>query len=59
MKIILAKTQYKTYNSKFLAIIKAFKIRRNYLKSCNHEISIFTDHNNLCFFMDIKSLSSK
>lgn len=33
-KMILAKTQYKTYDQKLLAIVEAFKTWRYYLKCC-------------------------
>ena len=46
-KMILAKTQYKTHNGKFLTIIKAFKIWRYYLKRYKQQIFFLTDHNNL------------
>ena len=55
--MILAETKYKTHNNKFLDIVKAFKIWRHYLKDCKYKILIFTDHKNLCRFMDIKNLS--
>ena len=57
-KMILAKTWYKTHKSKILAIVEAFKIWRHYLQDCKHIVFIFTNHNNLCHFIDIKSLSS-
>ena len=47
--MIPAKTWYKTYDSKFLAIVEAFKIWRHYLKGCKQEILVFIDYNNLCF----------
>ena len=56
-KIIPVETQYKTHNGKLLSIVKAFKTWRHYLENCKHEIFIFTDHNNLCRFMDTKNLS--
>ena len=56
-KIILAKTWYKTYNDKLLAIVKIFKIWQYYLEDCKHEVFILTDHNNVCCFMDTKYLS--
>ena len=56
-KMIPAETQYETYNSELLAIVKAFKTWRHYLVSCKHEVLVLTDHNNLRRFMDIKSLS--
>ena len=56
-KIILAKTRYKTYNSKLLAIVDIFKTWKHYLKSCKHKVLMLIDHNNFCRFMDIKSPS--
>ena len=58
-KMILAKTRYETHDSEFLAIIKAFKTWRHYLEGSQHEMLILTNHNNLCRFMVIKSLSSR
>ena len=58
-KIILAETWYKTHNNKLLAIVKVFNTWHHYLKSCKHEVLVLTDYNNLCYFMDMKSLSSK
>ena len=42
-----------------MAIVKAFKTWRYYLKSCKYEFLVLTDHNNLRCFMDIKTLSSR
>lgn len=56
--MIPVKTQYKTYNDKFLAIVKAFKTEQHYLESCKDEILVVMDHNNFHQFIDIKSLSS-
>ena len=58
-KMILAETKYETHNGELLIIIEAFKIWRHYLKAYKHEVLILTNHNNLCWFMDTKSLSSK
>ena len=58
-KMISAKTWYKTHNSKLLAIVKAFKTWRHYLKGCKHELFVLMDHNNLRCFMDTKNLSSR
>ena len=55
--MISAKTWYKTYNGELLAIIEAFMTWRYYLESCKYKVLVFTDHNNLCRFMDTKSLS--
>ena len=46
-KMIPAETQYNTHNNKFLAIVKAFKTWRHYLKDCKSEVPVFTDYNNL------------
>ena len=58
-KIILAKIQYKTYDGELLAIIKAFKIWRHYLKRCKYKVLILTNYNNFYHFIDIKNLSFK
>ena len=57
--MILAETWYKTHNAELLAIVEAFKTWRHYLEGCEHEVFVLTDHNNLCRFMDTKSLSSR
>ena len=57
--MILAETQYKTYNSKLLAIVEAFKTWLHYLKGCKHEVLMLTNYNNLHHFMDTKSFSSR
>ena len=57
-KMIPAETWYKTHNGEFLAIIEAFKIWQHYLEDCKHKVLVFTDHNNLCRFMETKILSS-
>ena len=58
-KIIPAETQYETHDSELLTIFKAFKTWRHYLEGCKHKVLVFTDHNNLCCFMDMKCLSSR
>ena len=57
--MIPAKTCYKTHNIELLAIIEAFKIRLHYLQGCKHKVFRLTDPNNLRFFINIKSLSSR
>ena len=57
--MISAKMRYETYNSELLAIIKAFKTWKHYLKGCKDKVLILTNHNNLHWFMDTKSLSSR
>ena len=58
-KIIPVKTWYKTHDSELLTIVKAFKTWWYYLKGCKYKVLVFTNHNNLCHFIDIKSLSSR
>ena len=55
--MIPAKTQYKTYEGELLAIVEAFKTWRHYLEGCKHKVLILINHNNLCCFMDMKSLT--
>ena len=57
-KMILAKMCYKTHNAKLLAIVEAFKNWRHYLEGCQYEFLVLTDHNNLHWFINTKSLSS-
>ena len=57
-KMIPVETQYEIHDGKFLAIVKTFMTWRHYLEGCKHEILVFTDHNNLRYFMDTKNLSS-
>ena len=46
------------YNAELLAIVEPFKNWYNYLKDGKYKILVLTNHNNLCQFMDTKSLSS-
>ncbi len=57
--MIFAETRYETHNQELLAIVEAFKTWRHYLKGCKYEFLVLTDHNNLRWFIDIKSLSSR
>ena len=57
--MILAETKYKIYSNKFLAIIKAFKIWKDYCKTYKYKIFIFTDYSNFWQFINKKSLSFK
>ena len=58
-KIIPAEIKYETYDGELLVIVEAFKTWRHYLERSQHEVLVFTDHNNLRWFMDTKSLSSR
>ena len=56
-KMISAKTWYKTHDGKLLVIVEVFKTWRHYLEGCNHKVLVFTNYNNFCRFMDMKSLT--
>ena len=58
-KMISVETWYETHNGELLVIVEAFKIWRHYLKGCKHEVLVLTDYNNLCYFINTKSLSSR
>ena len=57
--MILAEIKYKTHNDELLAIFGAFKTSHHYLEGCKHKVLVFTNNNNLRWFMDTKSLSSR
>ena len=48
---------YETHDAELLAIIEVFKNWRHYLESCQYEILVLTNYNNLRRFIDTKSLS--
>ena len=58
-KMIPTKTRYETHDGELLAIVEAFKTWRHYLEGCKHKVLVLNDHNNLRWFMDTKSLSSR
>ena len=58
-KKIPAETWYKTYNQELLAIVKVFKTWRHYLEGCKYKVLVFTNYNNLYWFMSTKNLSSR
>ena len=58
-KMIPAETRYETHDGELLAIVEAFKTWRHYLEGSQHEVLVLTNHKNLCWFMETKSLSSR
>ena len=58
-KMIPAETRYENYNNKILTIVKVFKIWRHYLEDSKYKVLVLIDYNNLHYFMDTKTLSSK
>ena len=57
-KMISIETKYNTYNDELLAIVKVFKTWHYDLKGCKHEVFVLTDHNNLRYFKNTKTISS-
>lgn len=57
-KMIPIETRYETYNPELLAIVEAFKTWHHYLESFKYKLFVRIDNNNLCKFLDTKSLSS-
>ena len=53
------KIRYKIDDAELLVIVKVFETWRYYLKSCMYEVFILTDHKNLQYFIDTKSLCSR
>lgn len=57
--MIIAETRYKTHDKELLAIVEVFKTWRYYFDGCKFEVLMLTDDENVCQFMDTKSLGSK
>ena len=56
-KMTKAKIYNKRQDTKFLAIIKAFKNWWHYLKDCQYKVMVMTNYKNLCGFMKTMSFS--
>ena len=57
--MILAETWYETHDEELLVIVEVFKTWRHCLEGLKFEVFVLTNYNNLCQFMDTKSLSSR
>ena len=57
-KMIPAETRYETHDQELLAIIEIFETWRHYLEGCKYKVLVLSYYNNICRFMDTKSLSS-
>ncbi|KAG5723599.1 hypothetical protein E4T56_gene18161 [Termitomyces sp. T112] len=55
--MIPAELNYDIYDKELLAIVKAFRQWRAYLKGFPHHIQVYSDHNNLQYFTTMKQLS--
>lgn len=58
-KIITTQIWDKTHNGELLAIVKISKTYYPYLKDCKYAVFVFTDHNKLSYFINMKNLSSR
>jgi len=58
-KLFLAEESYETHDLKLLIIVEAFKQWHHYLERSIHSVKVLTDHNNLCGFMNIKTLNEQ
>ncbi len=56
-KLFSAEESYKTHDLELLVIVEAFKQWHHYLERSTHSVKVLTDHNNLCGFMNIKTLN--
>ena len=58
-KLSSMKNNYEIHDLKLLAIVETFKQWCHYLKSNKYSVKILTDHNNLCEFMNVKTLNKR
>ena len=56
-KFINFKLNYEIYNKELLAIVKAFKQWKSYLKELKNLIQVYIDHKNLVYFIITKVLN--
>ena len=58
-KLSSMKNNYKMHNLELLTIVETFKQWHYYLKNSKYSVKILTDYNNLCKFINIKTLNKK
>ena len=56
-KFTESELNYEIHNKKLLAIVKAFKQQKSYLKESKETIQIYMNHKNLIYFTMIKILN--
>jgi len=54
-----AKLNYDVHDKKLLAIVESFKKWRHYLKGVADPVEVYTDHRNLTYFSETKTLSRR
>jgi len=52
------KRNYDVHDKEMLGIIQALEAWRHYLEGAKHEIDVWTDHQNLKYFMDCQKVKS-
>jgi len=58
-KLFSAEESYETHDLELLVIVEAFKQQHYYLKKSTHSVKVLTDHNNLCGFLNVKTLNEQ
>ena len=58
-KLSPAEQNYEIYDKEMLAIVNSFKQWRHYLEGANHQITVYSDHKNLEYFITIKQLNRR
>ena len=58
-KLFSAEKSYEIHNLELLVIVETFKQWHHYLERSTHSVKVLTDHNNLCGFMNIKTLNEQ
>jgi hypothetical protein len=56
-KLTSAEVNYQVYNKEFLAIITTFEQWRPYLAGAQHRVQVLTNHKNLLYFTNIRTLN--
>ena len=58
-KMIQAEYNYDIYDKELLAIVKTLEHCRQYLEGAEHPFDLYTDHNNLLWFLTTKTLNRR
>ena len=58
-KLLPAEVNYDVHDKELLSIVECFKLWRHYLEDACHQTIVYTDHNNLQYFMGNKPLNRR
>lgn len=58
-KLTDVERRYETYDKELLAIVECFKHWRHYLEGSRYPTEVYSDHNNLRYFMTTKQLNGR